>query len=215
MRRLMIPVFFMVLATVFVAASFGGTPRPEVIQIPTPGFQPEGIATGRGASFYVGSIPTGAVVRGNLRTGACCTPVVPGTNGRPAIGVAFDRRHDRLFVAGGPTGQGYVYDAATGADIAVFQLASVTRHVRERRRRHEKGRVLHRLAPAGALPGPNRAGRGARSSANAAALGGRSPTRRLRIRSTRTGSRRAAAARRSSSCRATRASCSRWIPRRA
>lgn len=125
MRRLWLSVFFMVLAAVFVTAPLGSSSRPEVIQIPIPGFQPEGIATGRGATFYVGSIPTGAVVRGNLRTGACCTPVVPGADGRRAIGVAFDRRHDRLFVAGGPTGQGYVYDAHTGADIAVFQLASV------------------------------------------------------------------------------------------
>ena len=126
MRRLWLPVFFMVLATVIVAAPLGSTTRPEVIQIPIPGFQPEGIATGRGPTFYVGSIPTGAVVRGNLHTGVCCSPVVPGADGRRAIGIAFDRRHDRLFVAGGPTGKGFVYDADTGADIAVFEFTTVS-----------------------------------------------------------------------------------------
>jgi len=129
MRRLWLPVFFMVLAAVVVAAPLGSATRPDVIQIPIPGFQPEGIAVGKGGTFYVGSIPTGAVVRGDLRTGACCSPVVParpGPDGRRAIGVAFDQRHDRLFVAGGPTGKAFVYDANTGADIAVFQLASVT-----------------------------------------------------------------------------------------
>ena len=126
MRRLWLPAFFAVLAAVLVAAPLGSTTRPEVIQIPIPGFQPEGIATGKGPTFYVGSIPTGAVVRGDLRTGACCSPLVPGADGRRAIGVAFDRRHDRLFVAGGPTGKGFVYDAETGADIAVFELTTVS-----------------------------------------------------------------------------------------
>ena len=41
--------------------------------------------------------------------------------GEPAIGVDVDHRN-RLFVAGGPTGDGYVYDARTGADIAQFNF---------------------------------------------------------------------------------------------
>ena len=38
---------------------------PDVIPLPD-GFQPEGTATGKGTTFYVGSIPTGAVYRGDL-----------------------------------------------------------------------------------------------------------------------------------------------------
>ena len=34
----------------------------------------------------------------------------------------MDKRN-RLFVAGGPTGKAFVYDAATGADLASYQLA--------------------------------------------------------------------------------------------
>ena len=40
---------------------------PTRINLPN-GFQPEGI-TVSGEQFYVGSIPTGAVYRGSLRTG--------------------------------------------------------------------------------------------------------------------------------------------------
>lgn len=104
-----------------VAASAAARPFPGVIALPT-GFQPEGIAVGKGHSFYVGSIPTGALVRGDLRTGSV-SPLVPAQAGRMAIGLATDERN-RIFVAGGPTGQGYVYDARTGASLASYQLAT-------------------------------------------------------------------------------------------
>jgi sugar lactone lactonase YvrE len=41
-----------------------------------------------------------------------------------ALGLKVNVPHDLLFVAGGFTGQGYVYDARTGADVAVLQLAN-------------------------------------------------------------------------------------------
>ena len=47
----------------------GSHPFPAVIQLPI-GFQPEGIEIGRGTTFYVGSVATGAIFRGDLRTGA-------------------------------------------------------------------------------------------------------------------------------------------------
>jgi sugar lactone lactonase YvrE len=92
---------------------------PATIPLP-PAFQPEGIAI-RPNTFYVGSIPTGAVYRGNLRTGTGAV-LVQGQTGRAAIGVAIDNRN-RLFVAGGPTGKAFVYNARTGADIASYDLA--------------------------------------------------------------------------------------------
>ena len=58
---------------------------PATIRLPD-GFQPEGIAIA-GNTFYVGSIPTGAVYRGDLRTGAWREPLVPGGAGKAAIGV--------------------------------------------------------------------------------------------------------------------------------
>jgi sugar lactone lactonase YvrE len=102
------------------AAGAGGAPFPDRIDLPN-GWQPEGIATGRGHDLYVGSIPTGAILRIDARTGARETVVQPA-DGRAAIGLKADRR-ERLFVAGGPTGKAFVYDAGSGALLAEFQLA--------------------------------------------------------------------------------------------
>ena len=115
-RILLASVLVLVLATAAAARPF-----PGVIALPT-GFQPEGIAVGKGHTFYVGSIPTGAIYRGDLRTGEGSV-LVPAQTGRAAIGLAADQRN-RLFVAGGPTGRAYVYDARTGASLASFQLAT-------------------------------------------------------------------------------------------
>src|SRR5215212_9535610 len=95
--------------------------RPDVIALPN-GFQPEGIATGRGSSFYVGSIPTGDIYRGSLRTGEGDV-FIDAPDGRSATGIKVDRRN-RLFVSGARTGQAYVYDARTGAERATYQLTT-------------------------------------------------------------------------------------------
>ncbi len=94
---------------------------PATIRLPD-GIQPEGIAIA-GNTFYVGSIPTGAVYRGDLRTGVVpSTPLVPGGAGKAAIGVEANR--GRLFVAGGGTGKAFVYSATTGAELATYQLTT-------------------------------------------------------------------------------------------
>jgi sugar lactone lactonase YvrE len=117
MRILLLAAFAAVVAAsvALAKASF-----PEVIPLPN-GWQPEGIAIGNGTTFYVGSIPTGAVYRGDLRTGKGAT-LVAGGAGRAAIGVEHDR--GRLFVAGGSTGKGFVYDARSGALLRELQLAT-------------------------------------------------------------------------------------------
>ena len=104
-----------------------GAKRPDHINLSN-GWQPEGIAIGTGNTFYVGSIPTGRVWKGNLRNGQG-SELVPN-RGRQAIGVAVDQRN-RLFVAGGPTGDGYVYDAGTGADIAQYDFTSASSFVND------------------------------------------------------------------------------------
>lgn len=93
---------------------------PDVIALPN-GFWPEGIDFGRGPTFYVGSIASGAIWRGDARTGTG-TLLVAAQPGREAVGLKYDQRRDRLFVAGGFTGQAYVYDASTGATLAAYQL---------------------------------------------------------------------------------------------
>jgi len=104
---------------VFATAAAAQATFPEEIPLPN-GFRPEGISIGNGSTFYVGSIPTGAIYRGDLRTGEGAV-LVPGVAGRASIGTKFDR--GLLYVAGGPTGKGFVYDAQSGVLLREVQLA--------------------------------------------------------------------------------------------
>lgn len=94
---------------------------PSVISLPG-GWQPEGIATGRGTSFYVGSLRDGAIYRGSVLTGDGSV-LVEGQTGQVAVGIEVDGRN-LLWVAGGATGAGRVYDAATGELIASYQFTT-------------------------------------------------------------------------------------------
>ena len=53
------------LATLLAATALAAAPFPQTIPVP-PGSLPEGIATGNGNTFYVGSRPTAPSTRGNL-----------------------------------------------------------------------------------------------------------------------------------------------------
>ena len=118
MHRLLL-VVMAIAAVATTTATAGGAQFPQRIDLPN-GFQPEGIAIG-GGKFYVGSIPTGAVYTGSLRTGQRAE-LVAAQSGRNAIGMKVDR--GKLFVAGGESGMAFVYNARTGADIASFQLST-------------------------------------------------------------------------------------------
>lgn len=122
MRRLALVTLLLAAAVPVVAARLhaGVEKAPTKIALPD-GFQPEGIDIGPGGFFYVGSIPTGAIYRGSVVTGKGAV-LVRGASGRAAVGVDEDRH--RLFVAGGSTGKGFVYDARTGALVREYQLAS-------------------------------------------------------------------------------------------
>ena len=117
-RRLL--VLLVLAAVAALPTTAGAATFPDTIRLPD-GWQPEGIASGRGTSLYVGSIPTGAVWKGDARTGQGDV-LVPGQTGRSAIGIKVDRRN-RLFVAGGATGKAFVYSARSGRDLASYQLA--------------------------------------------------------------------------------------------
>jgi hypothetical protein len=121
MRRLTVAALMLLFFAVGPLPAAADPPFPETIALPN-GLQPEGIAI-RGSNFYVGSLATGSVVTGDVRTGECCATVVGPQQGRVAVGLKVDRSH-RLFVAGGPTGQAYVYDVRTGDELAVYQLAT-------------------------------------------------------------------------------------------
>ncbi len=96
---------------------------PEIIPLPD-GFQPEGITLGNGHKAYVGSLAGGAIYAVDLRTGAGTT-LVPGFPGYLfAVGLDFDVRSGYLFVAGGLTGDGRVYDTDTGQMIHQLPLGA-------------------------------------------------------------------------------------------
>lgn len=103
------------------ASTAAASPFPESIPLPD-GFQPEGVAT-RGSTAYVGSLADGDVVTVDLRSGEAQLLVDndPG-DGQIAVGLAVDR--GLLFVAGGPTGRAFVYDARSGHEVANLALTA-------------------------------------------------------------------------------------------
>jgi hypothetical protein len=106
-----------VIAAVAVAAK-----GPERIELPD-GYRPEGIAAGKERNIFVGSIPTGRVLEIDTKTGLS-REAVPARADHAAIGLKYDKHANRLFVSGGPTGKAFVYDAATGQELAAFQLTA-------------------------------------------------------------------------------------------
>ncbi|MEI8412947.1 MULTISPECIES: hypothetical protein [unclassified Kribbella] len=98
------------------------TPYPASIPVPND-FQPEGIATGPRATFYVGSLTSGDIYRGSLRTGDGAI-FVDAPPGRVAVGLKVERATKRLWVAGGPTGHGYVYSIRDGSTVADLVLTT-------------------------------------------------------------------------------------------
>jgi sugar lactone lactonase YvrE len=121
MRKLIVG--FVAFASLAVPVALAQTVYPEKIALPDR-FAPEGIEIALGNTFYVGSVQTGAIRVGDLRTGAT-RPLVegamtPGTRG--ATGIEYDR--GRLWVAGAGFGTARVYDARTGALLREYQLAT-------------------------------------------------------------------------------------------
>lgn len=95
---------------------------PDIIPLPN-GFQPEGIVTGYGDTFYAGSLNNGAIFQGSYRTGEG-EILIPGVEGRVTVGLSFDRRSGYLFAGGGPTGRALVFDTRAGELVAEYELTA-------------------------------------------------------------------------------------------
>ncbi len=111
MRRLL-PLAAALAGLPLLASTVLAAPFPDTIPLAN-GWQPEGIASGRGLTAYVGSLRDGGITRVNLRTGDRDDEFVPSATG-PAVGLEYEAGADRLWVAGGPSGEVRVYDASTG-----------------------------------------------------------------------------------------------------
>jgi sugar lactone lactonase YvrE len=124
MRRITLLAAWIAVAASVLAAPLGaGGGLPEKIALPD-GFRPEGIAISQNGTFYVGSIPTGAIYRGSLKTGEG-EIINPGAaTGRASIGIEL---HDgRLYVAGGSTGSGFVFSARSGRLLKTYRFTTET-----------------------------------------------------------------------------------------
>jgi sugar lactone lactonase YvrE len=85
----------------------------------------EGIAVGRGSTFFAGDLFAGDVFKGDLRSGDVAL-FVDAPMGRMAVGMDVDPDGRLLFVAGGTAGEAFVYDTTSGAEIAKYQLGDPT-----------------------------------------------------------------------------------------
>jgi sugar lactone lactonase YvrE len=117
--RIALALALLSLAALPAIAAAAGSVFPDVISLPD-GFQPEGVASGRGTTFYAGSLNGSGIYRGDLRTGNGAILTAP--QGGFFTGMKVDQRSNYLFVAGATTGKAWVFDAATGAQIAMLQL---------------------------------------------------------------------------------------------
>ena len=92
----------------------------KVIELPGAS-SAEGIAEGEGTTFFAGDLFKGDIYRGDTRRGTARLFIdVP--DGRMAVGMKVDVENGLLFVAGGTTGQAYVYDTDSRKTVATYQL---------------------------------------------------------------------------------------------
>ncbi|MFW3170427.1 hypothetical protein [Geodermatophilus sp. CPCC 206100] len=102
---------------------------PDVIVLPGAGGA-EGMAAGRGATFYAGDLTNGNIYRGDLRRGTA-ELFIRAPAGRVAVGMDTALRHRLLFVAGGATGDAYVYDLRTGRTVATYEFGPAASFVND------------------------------------------------------------------------------------
>jgi len=113
----------LLLALVAGLAAPAAAARPAQVIVLPGATSAEGIAGGGGATFYAGDLFAGDIFRGNLQRGTA-ERFIDAPAGRMAAGMKVDVAHDLLFVAGGFTGQAYIYDTRSGATVASYQFGT-------------------------------------------------------------------------------------------
>lgn len=122
MRKItVIVVSLLCLIAVTAPATAGGSAQfPSEIDLPD-GFFPEGIAVGRGSTFYVGSLADGSIYRGDLRTGEGAVFTAPTGAFGTTVGLDVDQRN-RVWASGGVSGTGRAYDGTSGELLATYEF---------------------------------------------------------------------------------------------
>ncbi len=123
MRKLTTAIISLVCLMAFTIPATAGDRFPSEIDLPD-GFFPEGIAIGRGSTFYVGSLVDGTIYKGDLRTGEGAVFTDPtGPFPFTTVGLNVDQ-HNRVWAAGAAAGTGRVFDGDTGEVLATYEFTS-------------------------------------------------------------------------------------------
>lgn len=98
--------------------SWRSTPAPETVDLPA-GLRPEGITSGPGTRYYVGSLADGRIVAGDLLAGTAGV-LLPGAAGRQLRGLMWDGRSNLVWAAGNVGAEAHVYavDGTSGAIVS-------------------------------------------------------------------------------------------------
>ncbi|MDF2090883.1 hypothetical protein P0Y31_00865 [Knoellia sp. 3-2P3] len=89
------------------ASSSASRSLPHTVRLPD-GIRPEGITSGPGDRYYVGSLADGRIVTGDLRRGTSKV-LLPGATGRQLRGLWFDRRSGLVWAAGNVEADAHVW----------------------------------------------------------------------------------------------------------
>ena len=123
LRRAFTAVMSLLLVAMVAAFALPATAAPSEIIVLPGATSAEGIANRGGTTFYAGDLFAGDIFRGDVQEGTAHL-FIDAPAGRMAVGMAADLEHELLFVAGGFTGQAYVYDTVTGATVATYQFGA-------------------------------------------------------------------------------------------
>ncbi|HET6668492.1 MAG TPA: hypothetical protein VFG98_14540 [Intrasporangium sp.] len=88
-------------------ATTQGSGLPRTVQLPQ-GLRPEGITSGPGDRYYVGSLADGRIVTGDLSKGTSRV-LLPGATGRAIRGLWFDHRSGLVWAAGNVDTEAHVW----------------------------------------------------------------------------------------------------------
>jgi hypothetical protein len=90
---------------------------PELVPLPN-GIRPEGITSGPGLTYYVGSVIDGRIVTGNLRSGSVRT-LLPGAPGQRSLrGMYWDARTNWVWTVGDVGAEAHIW--AVNGDSGVI-----------------------------------------------------------------------------------------------
>ena len=90
-----------------IQATTQGSDLPRTVQLPK-GLRPEGITSGPGDRYYVGSLADGRILTGDLSKGTSRL-LLPGATGRAIRGLWFDHRSGLVWAAGNVDTEAHVW----------------------------------------------------------------------------------------------------------